>query len=71
MPPIEMSAKMTMPMNFNVLLLTKLHSLETVIKCLCILRCVECDPSASQMTLLVIEDLHILWIEYLHTNEQI
>jgi hypothetical protein len=42
-----------------------------VIKCLCILRCAECDHSASQMTLLVIEDFHILWIQYLHTSQQI
>ncbi len=71
MPPIEVSAKMTMLMIFNVLLLTKFHSLETVIKCLCILRCAECDHSASQMTMLVIEDFHILWIKYLHTSEKI
>jgi hypothetical protein len=68
MPPIEPCAKVIMPEVSYVIFSPTVRKFETVLKCLCILKSMECNDSTPQMTSLVIENIHKLWIENLHTR---
>jgi hypothetical protein len=68
MPPIEPCAKVIMPEVSFVIFSPTVRKFETVLKCLCILKSMECNDSTPQMTSLVIENIHKLWIENLHTR---